>query len=167
MINVNELSFPLVRKESACSQDPNFLAQLATHLSPGIRERVAGNSHTSLKTLRKLANDQDAEVRAAALGNENIPLSVLKKAAKADKDTGFILMAIAENPNATFDLIKSFKIHEELYDVDLSRFFSSEDELEVYRTYFGDDVYQTHEDFKGTFEDLYNLIKITTKNPAK
>lgn len=82
-----------------------FLAIMSNKSESYIREKVAGNSNTSVNTLKLLAVDSDPLVRKEVARNINAPLSILKRLFLDSNSE--VRSSVVENKNLPQDFIKT------------------------------------------------------------
>lgn len=80
------------------------LSKLALEKNARIRARVAENPNTPIDVLTTLANDSDPDVRVAIAENTKAPLSLLEKLAGDDNDD--VRLGLASNPKMPEPILK-------------------------------------------------------------
>ena len=90
---------------------PEILKKLAEDEDWEVRETVARNPKTPVDILRKLALDEDDDVRWGAIQNPNMTAEALKKLAE-DEDWE-VRETVAENPKTPVDILRKLALDED------------------------------------------------------
>ena len=90
---------------------PEILKKLSEDEDANVRETVAMNPKTPVDILRKLALDEDDDVRWGAIQNSNMTAEALKKLSE-DEDAD-VRETVAENPKTPVDILRKLALDED------------------------------------------------------